>query len=762
MELPKKNRTIIIISLLIVVIAIVIMVGWLCNIPAFKNVIPGYIAMRFNAALCFALLGGALLSLQYETRYRSLLFFTLSALATFIGFITIYQDIFHVNIGIDQLFVQDKITSAGIPYPGRMAFNASVNFCLLGLGFLMIGQKNQSVKITAQYIFHLVTILSGIALIGYIYGVELFNTLFYITSMALLTAILFFFLSLAATLLNPSLGIARLFTGGQVGNRMARRLFSLIILTVIILGSLKGQIEDSRLFSSTDMGTSVLAIGFLLISLVLVWNTANWLNKIDARRKEAEDTVKTMNTGLERIIEERSAELREAELKFRTIAEKSMVGVYIVQNDMFTYVNPRFAAVFGYEPEDLLNDPNAGAKIFDASYLETVRENIRRRISGEVESIHYEAMGKKKDGTTNWVEIYGNRVIIGGAPAIIGSMIDISERKKAEDELRSSEQKYKLLFESNPMPMWMISKDDLSVIAANQAAANLYGYTKDELLNMDVTAFRPNEDSEQQLERYKKEASGVGDLGTIRHLKKDGSIIYVQIIAHDIVFEGRRVRLSLTNDITEKLKAEELLQKSEANLQAILNTTDTAYALFDRDLKLLTFNQKTIEFVTAQYDHIPAKDDLLADYFPQDRFPEFNKFAAEVLQGHNINYEVDYPQAGGSVFWYYVRLFPITNDNKEVLGMLMALYDITERKNAEQDLKSAYQRIQTHINNIKDMTWKQSHLIRSPLANLKGLAAMLNSDTHDPEVIEHIQSELHRMDNIIIEMAEDASGHENE
>jgi signal transduction histidine kinase len=90
--------------------------------------------------------------------------------------------------------------------------------------------------------------------------------------------------------------------------------------------------------------------------------------------------------------------------------------------------------------------------------------------------------------------------------------------------------------------------------------------------------------------------------------------------------------------------------------------------------------------------------------------------------------------------------------------MMTALYDITERKNAEQDLKSAYQRIQSHINSIKDMAWKQSHLIRSPLANLKGLADMLKEDPSDAGVLGFIQDELCRMDNIIIEMADDVSG----
>ena len=325
------------------------------------------------------------------------------------------------------------------------------------------------------------------------------------------------------------------------------------------------------------------------------------------------------------------SELKEAEVKFRTIAEKSIVGVYIVQNGHFVYVNPRFAEIFGYEPDEMVNSFEI-EMIFHESYRATASENVRRRMNGEIESIHYEANGKRKDGSSNWVEFYGSRAILGGEPTIMGSMIDISERKKAEEELRSSEQKYKLLFDSNPMPMWMITKDDQTVIAVNDVAAKHYGYAKDELLNMDAKALRPKEDVEQQLETYRNEVDP-NSARIVRHLKKDGTIMFVHIISYDIIFEGRPVRLSMTNDITEKL-------------------------------------------------------------------------------------------------------------------------------HAENDLKSAYERIQNHINSIKDMAWKQSHLIRSPLANLKGLVALLKDTPSDTEIFNHIQNELNRMDTIIIEMAEDASDHD--
>jgi PAS domain S-box-containing protein len=758
MEPEQKNRNIIIsISLIALIGGVIVMAGWILNNPALDRLFTSFGGMKFNAGLCFAFFGAALLLSQFtNARYNRLLFLLLAAAGTLIALITFCQEVFKFNTGIDTFFISDKMpVSPAFPNPGRMASNASFNFSILGIGLLFMRSPRRINKLIAQYIFHLVCVLAAITLIGYLYGVSLFHTLFYITAMPAHTAMLFFLLSIAASIYNPTIGISQVFTGRLVGNQMARRLFFMMMLVVVFLATLRNETQDLHLFASQNIGVSLLAACFLLLSLLLIWNTASWLNKLDVMRHVAEEKVKVMNTQLEKLVEERSAELREAELKFRTIAEKSMVGVYIVQHNTFTYVNPRFAHVFGYEPEDLINARDLVIKIFDESQHDMIRENVRKRLTGEVESIHYEAMGKKKDGTTNWVEIYGNAVNIGGEPAIIGSMIDITERKQAEEELKSSELKYKLLFESNPMPLWMIDKDNLKIIAANDVAAKHYGYTKEELIGMNMRVFRQEEEAKRQLEGYKQEVDG--DMGVIKHLKKDGSEIFVQVIAHDIILEGRHVRLSMTNDVTEKLKAEESLQKSEANLQAILRTTDTAYALFDRQLNVLASNQKAVRFIKEQYGYDTSHNNTLADYLPGGKFPDPTNLANDVLKGKNINFEMDFTQANGTATWYYVRLFPITNEHKAILGVLMALYDITERKNAEHDLKTAYGRIQSHINSIKDMAWKQSHLIRSPLANLKGLAALLQHGETDNQVLDLIQAELHRMDTIIIEMADDVS-----
>ncbi|SEM59321.1 PAS domain S-box-containing protein [Mucilaginibacter gossypiicola] len=453
------------------------------------------------------------------------------------------------------------------------------------------------------------------------------------------------------------------------------------------------------------------------------------------------------------------AGLREAELKFRTLAEKSVVGVYIVQKGTFIYVNPRFAHVFGYEPDELIGVSSVDV-IISEQYKAITLEHVRARLAGEVESINYEVMGIRKDGSNNWVEFYGSRTQIDDEPTIIGSMIDITERKKIEEELRLSEQKYKLLFDSNPLPMWMIAKSDLSIIAVNHAATKHYGYTAEEFLSMTIKDVRPREEWDEMYKGYAEKAPNWGNTITTLHRKKDGSMINVQIFGQDIMYEGRLVRLSIANDITEKLRSEELLQKSEANLQTILNTTDTAYALFDKDLKVLAFNHKAVEFVRSQFNHNPQNGDKLADFFPPERFPQFIEFNQQVLNGQNVSYEVDYVQTDGSRCWFYVRLFPIRDSQENILGLMMALYDITERKNIENNLKVAYERIHNHINRIKNMAWKQSHYMRSPVANLKGLAELLKDNPTDTVTLDYMITELERLDAVIVEMASDAASHD--
>jgi PAS domain S-box-containing protein len=127
-------------------------------------------------------------------------------------------------------------------------------------------------------------------------------------------------------------------------------------------------------------------------------------------------------------------ELKESEEKFRKLAEKSVVGIYLIQDDLLRYVNPKFAEIFGYEVDEMINRLEATAIVFHED-RPLIEENIRKRISGEVESIHFQFRGIRKDQEIIHVEVYGSRIDHQGHPAVLGTMIDITERIRAQRDL---------------------------------------------------------------------------------------------------------------------------------------------------------------------------------------------------------------------------------------------------------------------------------------------------------------------------------------
>lgn len=111
-----------------------------------------------------------------------------------------------------------------------------------------------------------------------------------------------------------------------------------------------------------------------------------------------------------------------------------------------------------------------------------------------------------------------------------------------------------------------------------------------------------------------------------------------------------------------------------------------------------------------------------------------------------------------SIVWISVNTAAVTNKKGGAIYFVSQFEDITKRKNAELNLKEAYKDIEDHVKTIQDIAWKQSHMIRRPLANLQGLTELLKDGSLDNEVLQHIEKELNALDKIIIEMAEDAVG----
>ncbi len=128
---------------------------------------------------------------------------------------------------------------------------------------------------------------------------------------------------------------------------------------------------------------------------------------------------------------------------------------------------------------------------------------------------------------------------------------------------RASEETYRLLFESNPHPMWVYDRETLAFLAVNNAAVEHYGYSREEFLGMTLKEIRPREDVRALLENVARVTSGLDRSGIWRHLKKDGTVIEVEVHSHTLSFAGRPAELVLAYDVTERRHLEEQLRQSQ-------------------------------------------------------------------------------------------------------------------------------------------------------------------------------------------------------
>ena len=139
----------------------------------------------------------------------------------------------------------------------------------------------------------------------------------------------------------------------------------------------------------------------------------------------------TMANALER----RQSELAAAEGKFRALVEQSIVGIYVIQDGKLAYVNPKMSEITGHTVDELTSRP-----LMDFIFGEdqpVVAGNIRKRLEGAVQHIRYNLRMVRKDGIVIHVEVYGSRSEYNDRPAILGTLLDITERKQAEEKIRA-------------------------------------------------------------------------------------------------------------------------------------------------------------------------------------------------------------------------------------------------------------------------------------------------------------------------------------
>ena len=246
--------------------------------------------------------------------------------------------------------------------------------------------------------------------------------------------------------------------------------------------------------------------------------------------------------------------------------EASMDGMALLGPDeTYAYMNRAHAELYGYRPAELLGQswrvlytPEEIAR-FEETYMPELIDTGHWR--GEV-------TGRRRDGSPIETEVSLTLIAEGGLVCVCR---DITERKRSERALAENEQSFRLLFASNPVPMFLFDRETHRFLAVNDAAVSHYGYSRGEFLGMTVDQIRPA-DLNQRLHREAAEPSSVwneDERRYWRHAKKSGEVIDVEIVTNDLLFAGREARLVLATDVTKRLAAEGAIRQYAARLEAL-------------------------------------------------------------------------------------------------------------------------------------------------------------------------------------------------
>ncbi len=173
-----------------------------------------------------------------------------------------------------------------------------------------------------------------------------------------------------------------------------------------------------------------------------------------------------------------------AEQKFRSLVEQSLMGIYIIQGNRLTYVNPKFAQIFGYTAEEIEAMEDV-PRLVAPRDREALQEAIRRRLAGDEAVTPYSFTGLRKDGREVQVEVHGNRAELDGRPAIIGALVDVTEQRKAQDALSRSELRFRTLFEAAADAILLVNRKG-TILDANPASQAIAQMSRDEMVGTTI------------------------------------------------------------------------------------------------------------------------------------------------------------------------------------------------------------------------------------------------------------------------------------
>jgi len=375
--------------------------------------------------------------------------------------------------------------------------------------------------------------------------------------------------------------------------------------------------------------------------------------------------------------------LRDEENKFRRLVEKSLVGVYIIQDGKFPYVNPKLAEVFGYKQNEIIDKLKVSDLVVPQD-RKIVSENVRKRIKGKAKSIHYSFKGLRKDKTVIDVEVYGASAVYNNKPAVIGTLIDITERKQKEIQLIRTKNRLRSILDASDQAIF--TKDlKGNLIEVNKAFSDIFGKTPEELVGKNDYNLLGKENSKKVI-KYDK---------AVIKLKKN-------IISEDeFTFKGKHliVRTSrvplkdekgkiigitgFAEDITIQKQAEREIKEREKHYRDLFSLSSTGIVIVDSKMKIYDLNEAFCKSTGYSKEELLGKD--IGFLAKPKRKAEVKKHFNRIIKGEILDHEVVNVRKDGTerIVRLHERSFKFPDGS---VGVLSVGEDITEQKLYEKTL----------------------------------------------------------------------------
>jgi PAS domain S-box-containing protein len=420
-------------------------------------------------------------------------------------------------------------------------------------------------------------------------------------------------------------------------------------------------------------------------------------------------------------------DLEYEQLRYREIFNKApaLIAMLAGPNHRFVMANPQYRELTGKED------------IIDKTVMEVFPELASQGFISILDSIYKtgipyearEALVTVKNSDLSQKDLYLDFIYQPhedsqkNIDGVIFFGIDVTEKVVARKEIREKEELYKQIVTTAQEGIWMWDEKGI-VTFCNQKLCELLGYSENEIIGRLHTSFMDRSEHDFAEYYFAEVNKGAKRKSELKYRSKNGNLVWVHVAGSALRGEFKGT-MAMVSDVTTKKLAGEKLKKSEANLNSIIDNTNVAYTLLDKDLKIILFNQAAYDGTLKEQGKKLEVGRHIAEFSPQERVNDIDKIYGKVLEGHVLSSTVSFINNDGKSF-YSLKLFPVCSTDNHTLGVLIAMDDITERKEAEELLEKQNKELRKANEELDRFVYSASHDLRAPLASILGLLNISN------------------------------------